>query len=244
VRAAGEIDVVAHLAEMGLSQRRIASVTGIPRGTVKMWLAGQVPRHRAACCGLGTRSPGAAYSHLLGLYLGDGHVSTYGRVARLRIFFDSRYPRLIGEGVRTVRLVVPASRVHAARRAPDNCVVVSSYSRCWPCLLPQHGPGRKHERAIELEPWQRAITHAHPESFIRGLLHSDGCRFVNPVTVGGRRYEYPRYLFTNRSADIKRLFCEHLDLLAIEWRTAGARNISIAKRASVARLDEFVGPKR
>jgi len=209
-----------------------------------MWLAGRVPRTTGACCGAAGRVPGGPYSHLVGLYLGDGHLSTSARSPRLRIFFDSQYPGLIGEAVRTVRRVLPHGHVHVSRRRPDNCVVLSSYSRCWTCLLPQHGPGRKHERTIELEQWQRAITHAHSGAFIRGLLNSDGCRFCNPVTIRGRRYQYPRYLFTNRSDDIKRLFCEHLDLLGIEWRRAGERNISIARRASVARLDALVGPKR
>lgn len=76
------------------------------------------------------------------------------------------------------------------------------------------------------------------------MLHSDGSRFLNRVTVGGRRYEYPRHLFSNESADIRRIFCEHLDILGIAWRPAGRRNISIARRDSVVRLDAFVGPKR
>ena len=46
------------------------------------------------------------------------------------------------------------------------------------------------------------------------------------------------------SADIKTIFCEHLDLLGIAWRRASHRNISIARREAVALLDEFVGPKR
>jgi hypothetical protein len=54
---------------------------------------------------------------------------------------------------------------------------------------------------------------------------------------------YPRYQFSNRSDDIKAMFCEHLDLLGIAWRRARARNISIARREAVAALDEFVGPK-
>jgi hypothetical protein len=139
---------------------------------------------------------------------------------------------------------MPANRVDAVRRAPANCVVVSSYSQAWPCLLPQHGAGVKHARRIVLEPWQRDITAAHAGALVRGLIHSDGSRFANPVTRRGRRYTYPRYLFANESADIKRILCDHLDLLGIEWRPAGRRNISIARRASVARLDQFVGPKR
>ena len=49
----------------------------------------------------------------------------------------------------------------------------------WPCLFPQHGPGRKHERSIVLEPWQRAIVDAHPGPLLRGLFHSDGFRVTN-----------------------------------------------------------------
>jgi hypothetical protein len=76
------------------------------------------------------------------------------------------------------------------------------------------------------------------------LLNSDGCRFTNPVRHGTRLYTYPRYLFTNVSEDIERLFCEHLDLLGIAWRRVGVKNISIARREAVAALDSFVGPKR
>ena len=79
--------------------------------------------------------------------------------------------------------------------------------------------------------------------FLRGLLHSDGSRFANRVRVDGRLYSYPRCTFTNASSDIRRLFCDACELLDIEWRVMNARNISVAKRASVACLDEFVGPE-
>jgi hypothetical protein len=45
------------------------------------------------------------------------------------------------------------------------------------------------------------------------------------------------------SADIRALFCNTCDLLGIEWRVMNARNISVARWASAALLDEFVGPK-
>ena len=57
-------------------------------------------------------------------------------------------------------------------------------------------------------------------------------------------YEYPRYFFTNYSADIRGIFCEHCDLLGIRWTQSNARNISVSHRESVAILDEVVGPKR
>ena len=92
----------------------------------------------------------------------------------------------------------------------------------WPCLFPQHGPGRKHERPIVLEPWQQRVVEAHPADFLRGLFHSDGSRVANWASrvVGGelRRYDYPRWQFTNSSADIRELCCAALDLVEVPWR--------------------------
>jgi hypothetical protein len=114
-------------------------------------------------------------------------------------------------------------------------------------LFPQHGPGRKHERPIVLEPWQQAIVDAHPGPLLRGLFHSDGCRVTNwtvrPLRDGPKRYEYPRYLFSNESTDILAICTDALDAIGARW-TAPRRNVvSVARRESVARLDQIVGPK-
>ena len=98
-----------------------------------------------------------------------------------------------------MQLLLPGNRVGFIRR--KGCVSVQCYSRQWACLLPQHGPGAKHERTIALEAWQHAITGAHPRELVRGLLHPDGCRFDNVVSRRGRRYAYPSYAFSNRSED-------------------------------------------
>jgi len=81
-----------------------------------------------------------------------------------------------------------------------------------------------------------------PEAFLRGLIHSDGCRVMNRVQK--RKYAYPRYNFTNMSDDIKRMFTDACDQLEIGWRTMNHKTISIARRDSVALMDTFVGPKR
>ena len=141
--------------------------------------------------------------------------------------------------------VRPANSPSTVQR--EGCAEVVSYSKHWLCLFPQHGPGKKHERRIELEAWQQEIVDSHPGDFARGLFHSDGCRLINrvrrPVKDGDRWYEYPRYLFVNRSADIHRLCGEALDRLGVAWRFSKPTTISVARREAVARLDEFVGPK-
>jgi hypothetical protein len=60
---------------------------------------------------------------------------------------------------------------------------------------------------------------------------------------GDRWYEYPRYLFSNKSLDILSLCGQALDLLGVKWRFARLDMISVARKEAVARLDEFVGPK-
>lgn len=110
--------------------------------------------------------------------------------------------------------------------------------------MPQHAAGKKHDRPIVLEPWQQDIVDRHPREFLRGLVHSDGSRFMNRVRVNGKEYAYPRYNFTNHSADIRRLFTDTLDQLGIAWRQMNRYNVSVARREAVAALDAFIGPKR
>lgn len=161
---------------------------------------------------------------------------------RLRIFLDDAYPGIIESAREAMLAVRPANRVGLVRC--EGCTAVSSYSNHWPCLFPQHGPGPKHERPIALAGWQRDLVAAHPDELVRGLIHSDGCRTINRVHAGGREYGYPRYLFTNLSEDIKRIFCDACDSLGVEWRRMNAKTVSVARRDSVAKLDAFVGPKR
>jgi hypothetical protein len=156
----------------------------------------------------------------------------------LRICCDSRDPKIIGECVRAMRAVMPTNRV-LVQRKPYNAVEISCYSKRWPELFPQHGPGRKHTRAIALDPWQERAVKRYPWQFVRGLIHSDGCRVINRVNGG----EYPRYFFTQVSDDIRGIFCDACDFLGIEWRQNRWNSISIARRASVKLMDSFVGPK-
>jgi hypothetical protein len=114
-----------------------------------------------------------------------------------------------------------------------------AYSKCWPCLFPQHGRGRKHERRIVLVEWQRELVARWPALLVRGLIHSDGCRFQNT----GRAWSHPRYSFANVSADIRAIFCDACDLMGLRWTVSGEKTIYVSRKADVAVLDRFVGPK-
>jgi hypothetical protein len=193
------------------------------------------PRDVAGCAN--ERELGPEYAYLLGLYLGDGTLSPGRRnVWHLPISLDARYPQIIARGQQAIA-DVGGRRVGATAR--PGCVVISSYWKHWVCVFPQHGPGHKHERSIKLEGWQRSLVVMHPGHFLGGLIESDGCRVLNRV----KGHVYPRYFFSNLSADIRGLFVWAAGMVGVESRAAGPRNVAVSRRASVAILDRLVGPK-
>ncbi|MBL1084826.1 helix-turn-helix domain-containing protein [Streptomyces actinomycinicus] len=244
------------LMAQGRSLNSVSRETGISRYAIRSWQTRLEPRERVSKpCPRCRETPGfpedpAVYAYLLGLYLGDGCISAHRKgVYVMRVALDNAWPGIIDTCETAMRTVRPDNRVCRVRR--QGCVVVCAASKHWPCLFPQHGPGKKHERPIALEPWQQAVVDAHPWDFVRGLIHSDGCRITNWTTrmVAGerKRYEYPRYFFTNKSDDIRSLYTGTLDRLGVEWtpctRDGNPYNISVAKKASVALMDTHVGPK-
>ncbi|MGJ5802532.1 helix-turn-helix domain-containing protein [Streptomyces europaeiscabiei] len=234
------------LVTQGRSLNSVSQETGISRAAIRAWQQRLEPLPRMAPTDPGPPADDGAYSYLLGLYLGDGCISAHPRSGYyLRIACADAWPGLMEQCREAITNVRPGIGVYLLQK--EGYTMVTSYSRHWPLLFPQHGPGKKHERTIALDPWQQAIVGNHPWEFIRGLIHSDGCRITNWTTrlVGGerKRYEYPRYFFTNVSADIIRLFTDTLDRVGVDWKLANARNVSIARKASVALLDTHVGPK-
>jgi hypothetical protein len=242
----------------GARNADVARHFDIPLGTVSYWK--HVDRAKCGECPGRTPPPcprcdgdldAPAYAYLLGLYLGDGYIvqNRAMRSPSLSITCDESHPALMDECENAMRSVFPNNSVCRVRR--KGCREVKLYSMHLWCLFPQHGPGKKHERRIALEAWQQAIVDAHPWEFIRGLIHSDGCRITNwtQKTVGGerKRYEYPRYFFSNKSDDIRKLFTDALDKVGVEWTTLARGsdpfNISVARKASVALMDAHVGPK-
>ena len=164
---------------------------------------------------------------------------------RLRIVLDLRYPGIVDECNDAISKVMPRNAIHRQMRkggftqsAEYTNVEVSAYSKSWPCLFPQHGSGRKHDRLIELSEWQRELVGRHPQLLLRGLIHSDGCRFINT----GRAWRCPRYSFSNRSDDIRGIFRNACDLLELRWTIAG-NTVYVSRKADVERMDAFIGPK-
>ena len=244
------VDAARELHAGGDTISAVARRLGLPVSTVRHWC---VDRRRAPTTpDRRERCPRChevpldewEYAYLLGFYLGDGHIVVgRRRVASLSMFCGDDYPGVRDEVEQAMRAVMPTSSVSSVQRR--GCREVKSYSTHWTCLFPQHGPGRKHERPIVLTPWQEDLLRKYPGRVLRGLFQSDGCRVLNWARKrpGGKRYEYPRYLFSNESLDILGICARALDEIGVAHRMPRVNLLSVARKEAVARLDEFVGPK-
>ena len=248
-RADSEFAAVKALCSTGLSDYGVARETGVPRSTVRGWRHLAERERSWIPANPDWRPPHPErYAYLLGVYLGDGHIVVAGQSAFIRISLDSVYPAIVDEVAASLELTFSPAAARRYQRATDRSEILQLSSAALPIAFPQHGPGQKHLRTIELATWQRLIAERHPRALLRGLIHSDGARCINRFDThlpSGRvaHYEYPRYFFSNLSADIRRIFCDSCEPLGIRWTQSNPRNISVSHRDSVACLDAFVGPK-
>jgi hypothetical protein len=230
----------------GVNDRDISQQLAVARTTIRDWRRPPYVRKEpfSLCprCWRPTKPilvTAGDYAELLGLYLGDGHISSLERTDRLRIFLDAAYPGIIDETLALLRRCFPHNPVDRVTKDGGCCFVVSVYSSHLPCLFPQAGPGKKHQRSIVLEPWQLAAVAAAPWRFLKGCIRTDGCAFINRTG----KYEYLSYSFDNRSADILRLFEAVADSLGLQPRRT-SRQVRINRRTAVAQMQQHVGLKR
>lgn len=194
----------ARLTAEGLNDRQVSLALGVSRFSVRGWRDGEPDRNSCPRCWKRSLHPivfePADYAELLGLYLGDGHIVQTERTFRLRVFLDAKYRHIVREARGLLQRTFAGNSVGLTFLDRGSTAVVWVYSSHAACLIPQFGPGKKHERNILLEDWQWRAVEQHPWRFIRGCIHSDGCAFINRTGP----YRYLSYEFTNLSSQIRR----------------------------------------
>jgi len=237
------------LVGLGVNDCEISRRIGIPRRTIMDWrqptYVRKAPTQACPRCGEAMKPMHFSvddYAELFAMYLGDGCISPLERTYRLRIFLDSRYPDIIEECRALLERTFPRNRVDVVSFKGGR--YLSVHHAHLPCLIPQHGAGKKHRRAITPELWQWALIASAPWRFIKGCIRTDGCSFINQTG----RYAYLSYGFSNLSDDIARVLTFALDHAGVEYRhTNGCcrrtNNIRVNRRASVALMHEHVGVK-
>jgi hypothetical protein len=230
------------LATSSLSDGEVAARLGLPRSTVREWRT-QGWREGSLCprCWRRTKPivvEPKSYAELLGLYLGDGCISRVGRTYSLRLALDARYPMIAADAQNLMQIVFPTNRVRCLTADGGSTLMLCVYSSHLPCVFPQHGPGKKHQRTIALEPWQQDLVDRAPWPLLRGLIRSDGCMFINRTGA----YRYETYEFRNQSRDLLDLFSQTCDRVGVDHRRTHER-IRINRRDAVAAMLAHVGQK-
>ena len=189
-----------------------------------------------------------SFSYLMGMYLGDGYLYKQGPYTwKLRLACDRKYPSIINEIQQCL------TNLHLSPSICNQQHIDEVY--CHGKLLPEMFPtfdGPKHKNALTLTDWQRAVIDEHPQSFIRGLFHADGSRYIHKQG----QYQYVKYNLTNRSKDLVDLFCSACDTVGIEYKVhprpfinkSGDKHVgwtvTIGKRSEVVKCEQFLGIKR
>lgn len=200
-----------------------------------------------------------AYAYMLGMYLGDGYIVQMPRTYALRIACDYKYPKIIEKVTKYMQILFPKNKVNYFTSYYNNkpsCTEVKIYNNGIPKKFPQHGIGKKHERPIVLESWQKVIVDKYPKLFLCGLFESDGCRYESKIKRKNSEqyYTYWNYNFSNVSLNITNLVLDKLKKLNISYRLQHKYKntnencekqyvVTISKKTDVAFMDTFIGPK-
>jgi hypothetical protein len=250
VHATAVREAALDLIALGLNDCEVSRRIGVPRQTVRDWRVPSYvpreggPRSRSVClrCWRGT-SPVVFtpddYTELLGLYLGDVHITQMARAQRMRLMLDAKHSVIVEEAAALLARIVPTNKVGRQYPHEGRMATLHAYHGHWTCLFPQHGPGKKSDRRIVLEPWQEELVVRAPWVFLRGCIRSDGTCYINRTG----KYAYESYSFANLSRDILGLFASTCGLVGVECRVY-AKSVAIYRRASVALMLEHVGRKR
>jgi hypothetical protein len=257
MRCSEDVAVVLGLGAEGFNASEIARRTGIPRATVRDWLAGRVPRARWDCgtlvdscgaCGRPAHRPAdlpPEYIYLLGLYLGDGCISAHRRgVYRLRVILDlaTRAPSTRARE-RFVLSTRADGSIDSSAGATSPGGRNTPMSRCRPTR--RRGPACSRSTV----PGASIIGGSSSPS---GNASCCSASATAPAWPGALRrlpvHEHrasvatPALLVQQPLGRHQGIFCDACDLLDLHWTTAG-HTIYVSRKADVAVLDEFIGPK-
>jgi len=250
MRTSKEINEIRECWKQGLNQSETGRSLGIPRPTIKDYFkrfskGDMMYIKPSSLLEILLLEPPKreAYSYLLGLYLGDGHIvktkplKNGNAVYKFRIFQDAKYINLIQLCIDRMKLVFE-TEVNLCNQ--PGCKEIVCYKNNIPDIFPQHGPGKKHLRDIVLTDWQKDIIKQYPKEFIKGLIHSDGCRYV----LKQNGYEYVKYEFKNMSRDILGYFDWACSLIDVDTRRHSNNKASVLRtKKDVDIFESFIGPK-
>ncbi len=125
-------------------------------------------------------------SYIVGVALGDGNLSNHnGRAVRLRITCDNKYPKIIEEIIKNLKIILPKNKVSLVNR--KTCIDVSCYSNRLEYLLGWKALSGSKERQQVCVPDWICKNKIYTKECLRGLFQTDGSIYRD------RKYVYVNF---------------------------------------------------
>jgi DNA-binding transcriptional regulator WhiA len=237
------IDKVLEDYKIGKNKSQLEKDYGVPRGTIRYWINNEdkIYKDKQENKNVDTIvkeicERKAEYNYILGLYLGDGSITSNKMSYRLRITQDNKYPLSIIDIKNKMNTFF--NKEATLINGDGKCCVITIFDKNLPLYFPQHDTGKKHDRPILLSDYQR--DNIDYLNLMSGLWMSDGSFYK---TARG----YEAYNFTNKSTDIIALFEECLNNFGIRYRKRMKKNevwiVEITKKSEIVKMKEIVGMK-
>ncbi len=176
-------------------------------------------------------------AELIGVFMGDGSLSTYQATVTLHHHDDIEYAQFVSKLIQQTCDVMPRTYHY-----PEKSVVVVTVSRkqfvdhLHKLGLPI---GNKIKQNIDIPDWIRKNL-SMSKACLRGLIDTDGCLFVHRYTSKNKSYSYKKLQFTSSSPTLLRSVSEILASLGISSRICGT-DVRIDKRSDVDAYFKVVG---
>jgi hypothetical protein len=131
-------------------------------------------------------------AYIVGVALGDGNLSRNSRTTRLRVTCDNKYPKIIIEITKHLKIILPKNSVsHYSRR---NCTDVTINSNKLENLLGwTKSGGSKEKQKVTVPDWI-VNNKTYTKECLRGLFQTDGSIYMDR-----------KYLYTNFTSIIPTL---------------------------------------
>ena len=169
-------------------------------------------------------------AELIGVILGDGHISVHPRTECLRIVLSAnnqgsvdRYARLVG--------IVFGKEPHVAKRKKTNAVNITLYEKHIARRLGIHVGAQAGVR-ITVPEWIQ-LSKMFQLRYLRGLYEAEGCYCVHKPT-----YTY-KFVFSNRHRDLLKIVYEMLVGFGFHPHMT-KRDVQVSRRLEVEKLIKLV----
>jgi len=118
-------------------------------------------------------------AYIIGVALGDGNLSNPNkRAIRLRITCDTKYPGLIKNIIRSIKVILPNNQVSIVKRE-KNYIDISCYSNKWKSLLGWGADsGSKYKQKVSVPKWIKA-NKKFTLLCLKGLFETDGSIYLD-----------------------------------------------------------------